>query len=166
MAARSHVIAIGCALLLPLRLSGRDAPAAAQQSVQPGQPANSEAAGTLVVQLWHFKNDRGQALLALFRSKQGFPDQVRHATWSKALPIHNRRVDVTIEHVPAGTIALAMVHDEDRDFALNTGLFGIPTEGYGASRDAPANFGPPKWEDAAFALRAGERKPIRIRVRY
>jgi len=159
MAARRQLIAIGCALLLPFWLSGRQAPAAAQ-------PAKSMATGTLVVQLWNFKNDRGQALLALFRSKQGFPDQVRHASWSKALPIHNRRVDVTIEHVAAGTIALAMVHDADKDFALDTGLFGIPTEGYGASRDAPANFGPPKWEDAAFSLHAGERKPIRIRVRY
>jgi uncharacterized protein (DUF2141 family) len=159
MAARRHLIAIGCALLLPLWPSGRQAPAAAQ-------PAKSEATGTLLVQLWHFKNDRGQALLAVFRSKRGFPDQVRHSIWNKALPIRNRRVDVTIEHVPAGSVALAMVHDEDKDFALDTGLFGIPTEGYGASRDAPANFGPPKWEDAVFSLRAGERKPIRIRVRY
>jgi uncharacterized protein (DUF2141 family) len=158
MAARSHVIVIGCALLLAPWLFGCEAAAAAQ----PAQSHN----GRLVVQLWDFKNDRGHALLALFRSKQGFPDQVRHAAWSKALPIRNRRVEVTIEPAPAGTIAFAMVHDEDKDFALDTGLFGIPTEGYGASRDAPANFGPPKWKDAAFSLRAGERKTIRIRVRY
>jgi uncharacterized protein (DUF2141 family) len=163
MATHSRLIAIGCALLLASWLSSPGAPVA---QAAPAGSATAEAAGTLVVQLWHFKNDRGQALLALFRSKQGFPDEVRHATWSKALPIRNRRVDITIERVPAGTIALAMVHDEDKDFALDTGLFGIPTEGYGASRDAPANFGPPKWEDAAFSLRAGERKSIRIRVRY
>ena len=155
MAARRHLIAFGYALLL----SAGQAPAAAQ-------PGKSAATGTLVVELYGFKNDRGQALLAVFRSKQGFPDQVRHAIWSKALPIRSHRVVVTIEQMPAGRLALAVVHDEDRDFALNTGLFGIPTEGYGASRDAPANFGPPSWEDAAFSLRAGERKPIRIRVRY
>jgi uncharacterized protein (DUF2141 family) len=159
---RGHVITLGCTLLLTLWPSGREAPAAAQ----PAPPSKPAATGTLVVQLWNFENDRGQALLALFRTKQGFPDQVRHATWSKALPIRDRRVEVTIEHVPAGTLALAMVHDEDKDFAMDTGLFGIPTEGYGASRDAPANFGPPKFRDAAFSLRAGERKPIRIRVRY
>jgi len=159
MAAYRHLIAIGCVRRVPRWTRGQEAPAAAQ-------PAKPEAAATLVVELWHFKNDRGQALLALFRSKQGFPGQVRHAAWSKALPIRNRRVDVTIEHVAPGTVALAMVHDEDKDFALDTGLFGIPTEGYGASRDAPARFGPPKWEDAAFSVRAGERKPIRIRVRY
>jgi uncharacterized protein (DUF2141 family) len=160
MAARSHLIANALLLLLLLLLSGEDTTASAQ-AAPPGQ-----ATGTLIVQLVDFKNDRGQALLALFRSKQGFPDQVRHATWSKALPIHDRRVEVTIEHVPAGIVALAMVHDEDKDFAMDTGLFGIPTEGYGASRDAPAQFGPPKFDDAAFALRPGERKPIRIRVRY
>jgi uncharacterized protein (DUF2141 family) len=176
MAARSQLIGRALLLLLLpvslcLPLGGREAPAAAQAAkpaptAKPPQPAKSQATGTLLVQLWDFENDRGQALLALFRSERGFPAKVRYATWSKALPIRNRRVEVTIEQIPAGTVGLAMVHDEDKDFAMDTGLFGIPTEGYGASRDAPAKFGPPKWQDAAFSLRAGERKPIRIRVRY
>jgi uncharacterized protein (DUF2141 family) len=131
-----------------------------------GTGTGEKKTGTLTVQLVGFDNDRGQALVSLFRGKQGFPGKVANAIWSKALRISARKVQVTIRNVPAGMLALAMVHDEDSDFALDTGLFGIPTEGYGASRDAPANFGPPEWADAAFSLRAGEHKQIRVRVRY
>jgi uncharacterized protein (DUF2141 family) len=154
--------------LLLSSLCAQVASVSAQAKLEPGPtpPPVQQASGTLSVELFGFKNDRGQALLALFRSKQGFPSEVRYAIWSKALPIHDHHVSVTIQHVPAGIVALAMVHDEDKDFAMDTGLFGIPTEGYGASRDASASFGPPKFDDAAFPLRTGERKSIRIAVRY
>jgi uncharacterized protein (DUF2141 family) len=136
----------------------------AAQSVNPDAPEVA-AVATLVIRIVGFANDHGQALVALFRTEQGFPDQVRRAFFSQALHIVEREVHVRVA-APAGPIAVAMVHDENRNFRLDTGLFGIPTEGYGVSRDAPAHFGPPKFRDAVVSLRPGEYRQLQIKVRY
>lgn len=58
-----------------------------------------------------------------------------------------------------GTDAVALHHDDDR---FGTGLFGIPTEGTGASRDARGSMGPPSFEDARVVHGASK---LRLAVR-
>jgi uncharacterized protein (DUF2141 family) len=52
--------------------------------------------------------------------------------------------------VPAGRYAVGVMHDEDDDDHFDQGIFGIPQEGYGFSRDARGSMGPPSFESAAF----------------
>lgn len=141
------------------------APAPTTPSAPPPATAAS-ATASLNLTFTGFKNDDGQALVAVFASEAGFPQEVSHAVWRKALAIHDRRVRVTVEGLHPGRVAVALIHDANKDFKLATGLFGIPTEGYGVSRDAPANFGPPKFADAAVVLAPGETKQLVINVRY
>ncbi len=54
-----------------------------------------------------------------------------------------------------GRYALAFYHDEDGDGRFNRNLVGLPTEGYGFSRDAPATFGLPDFADVVFTAGAG-----------
>jgi uncharacterized protein (DUF2141 family) len=68
--------------------------------------------------------------------------------------------------VPAGRFAVAVLHDEDNDREMDTGLFGIPTEGYGVSRNAIRSFGPPIFEDCVLRLRPGDVSRARIRMHY
>jgi uncharacterized protein (DUF2141 family) len=46
-----------------------------------------------------------------------------------------------------GAYAVQLFHDEDGDGKMKTNMFGIPSEGYGFSNRAKANFGPPKFAD-------------------
>jgi uncharacterized protein (DUF2141 family) len=64
-----------------------------------------------------------------------------------------------------GTFALALYHDEDGDRRLTRNLVGLPTEGYGFSRDAPTTFGPPNFDDVAFTVTPG-RTALDITMRY
>lgn len=58
---------------------------------------------------------------------------------------------IAIPHT--GTYALSIFHDKNANGKLEKNFMGIPTEPYGFSNDAPAVFGPPKYDDAKFEVR-------------
>jgi uncharacterized protein (DUF2141 family) len=57
---------------------------------------------------------------------------------------------VIVPNVPPGHYAAQVFQDLNSSGKLERGLFGIPKEPIGISRDAPIHFGPPKWQDAWF----------------
>ncbi len=113
-----------------------------------------------------FRSDKGKALVALFASKDGFPDKPKKAVRRVEVSIKKGAATTVLMGVRPGTYAVAVLHDEDNDKAMKTGLFGIPKEGYGASQDARGDFGPPSFGDARFDIRAGRRVTTRIKMVY
>jgi uncharacterized protein (DUF2141 family) len=51
-----------------------------------------------------------------------------------------------------GAYAVAVYHDENGNGKMDANFLGIPKEPTGASNDAKGKMGPPKFEDARFAL--------------
>jgi uncharacterized protein (DUF2141 family) len=129
-------------------------------------PPKASPTGQVTVTIADLRDDRGQVLAALFQSAEGFPSDGARAFARKAAKIHDKRVEVVFEQVPEGPFAIGVHHDENANFKMETGAFGIPTEGYGVSRDAPAKLGPPKFKDAQLTLGAAEHKRIIVHVRY
>jgi uncharacterized protein (DUF2141 family) len=111
-----------------------------------------------------FQGEKGQALVALFLSAKGWPDDQALAFGRAVLPIREGQSVATFEGVPSGPFAVSAFHDEDVDRVLDTGLFGIPSEDYGFSRDARDTFGPPGFESARLDLAPGETRQVTIRV--
>jgi len=66
--------------------------------------------------------------------------------------------------VPAGTYALLVIHDENRDGRLNMTL-GIPREGFGFSNNPAMRPRAPRWDEIRFALPRGAVTQT-VRVRY
>jgi uncharacterized protein (DUF2141 family) len=128
--------------------------------------AGTARAETLVVEMKGFRSDKGKALVALFASKDGFPDGVKKAIRRVEVDIVKRGAVAVLKDVAPGTYAVAVLHDEDGDKVMKTGLFGIPKEGYGASQDARGSFGPPSFGDAKFAIRPGRKIIARIKLVY
>ncbi len=60
--------------------------------------------------------------------------------------------------VPPGRYAVAVHHDADGDGALDTDLFGAPTEGVGFSGNATARDGAPAFGAAAFRVPAADSR--------
>jgi uncharacterized protein (DUF2141 family) len=123
-------------------------------------------AETVVVEMKGFRSDKGKALIALFASKDGFPDHPKKAVRRMEVDIKNRVAVAVLDGVTPGTYAVAVLHDEDGNKAMKTGLFGIPKEGFGASQDARGHFGPPSFGDAKFEIRAGRKVTTRIKMVY
>jgi uncharacterized protein (DUF2141 family) len=60
---------------------------------------------------------------------------------------------------------VACFHDENGNGKLDTGLFGIPTEGVCASNGATGSMGPPRFEDAKVRI-AGGPTIVPVRMKY
>lgn len=120
----------------------------------------------MVVNLVGLKSDAGQVLAALFRNGMGFPEAPEKAQQSKIVKIHGRKVELSFEDVPPGPFAVSLFHDEDSNSKLKKGMFGIPSEGYGFTRDAKGSFGPPGFDDARLVIAAGETKVVTIHLNY
>jgi uncharacterized protein (DUF2141 family) len=119
----------------------------------------------LAVYIQGFRSDAGAAYVALFRSEDGYPGDQSKALMGRKVTISKKnRVKVVFRDLPAGTYAVAVLHDEDGDGALDTNVLGIPTEGTGASNDV-RSLGPPSFEDAAFQHPAPNAR-ILINIRY
>jgi uncharacterized protein (DUF2141 family) len=130
------------------------------RAVEPRPPGT----GRVQVTVTGFENEGGQALVALFLNGRGWPDDETLAFGTTVVPIRQGRAVATFEDVPSGPFAVSVFHDEDLDRELDTGVFGIPSEDYGFSRDARGTFGPPTFEEARLELAAGESKQVAIRV--
>jgi uncharacterized protein (DUF2141 family) len=151
------------ALTLSVTVTANSAPPA------PAQPAPSKPTpvpGRVTVQIVGVANAEGQLLIALYRSPAGWPGGGAQAYRRKVVKSRTGSVQVVLERVPPGPFAVAVLHDADRDFVMDTGLFGIPKEGYGFSRDASAPFSAPSFDAAKLVLRPSEDKRVRIRLRY
>jgi uncharacterized protein (DUF2141 family) len=163
------LLAAGMALSAGARSQAPAAPKpAVAKPVAPATTKGPSASGTgqVIVDIAGLESAKGQLLGALFRGERGFPNQVKYALARKALPLREKRARFVFEGVTPGEFAFAVHHDENSNLKMETGLFGIPSEGYGTSRDAKPNFGPPSYSDARLVLAPGEQKRIVVHMRY
>ena len=150
-----------CLVIAAIALTGCASKTPATTAAEPPRP---DGTGTVEVTIDGFDNDEGQALVALFLDDTGWPDDEAQAFGASVFPIENLRVVAQFKDVPAGPFAISVFHDKDSDRELDTGVFGIPTEAYGFSRDARDTFGPPSFDEARLDVVAGESKKISILV--
>jgi|TARA_R100000479_G_scaffold33554_2_gene13919 uncharacterized protein (DUF2141 family) len=120
-----------------------------------------QAQNTITVTMTGFDNDKGTAMVGLYNSEENFLESGLMYSKSK---IENETATVTFTNVPDGDYAVSCFHDEDDNGKLNMFMGLMPTEDYGTSNNAPANFGPPKWKDAKFEIKDGETKTFEINL--
>lgn len=120
----------------------------------------------LAVTVSALRSDEGHVRLLLFAGGTGFPDEPARAVRRVALPIKGRTARIVFDELPPGEYAISVIHDENDNEALDTGLFGIPSEGFGASNNPKVRRGPPRFSEAAFRVEADGVAVQMIRVRY
>jgi uncharacterized protein (DUF2141 family) len=126
---------------------------------------SEEQKGNLTVIIKGLRNAQGMVLIALYNSEQGFPGKSETAVARQAVTIWNGTARAVFKDCPYGTYAVSFFHDENGNTIMDTGLFGIPTEGYGFSNDAKGNMGPASFADAAFNF-VSKEKEIVLTVAY
>lgn len=118
-----------------------------------------EPEGTVIeLEIININSDYGKMMIGLYDSKGNWLNIPFKGAFGQIL---DGKSKATFSNIPAGTYAISVFHDDDDDGELNTFL-GIPTEDTGSSNDAPARFGPPKWEAAKFIV---EGKPIKQTIK-
>lgn len=121
------------------------------------------AQSTLSITMTGFKNDTGQALIAVHNTKKTFlkkTEPFRHAV----VPILNKVAKVSFDNLPFGTYSVSVFHDENSNMDLDAILGVFPKEDYGFSNNARAKFGPPKYKHTLFKLDKREIKNLLILI--
>lgn len=111
------------------------------------------------------KNKNGQICASLFASNKGFPSNGDNAIKSGCVSITEVPVVMSFDNLQPGSYAIAVLHDANNDKMANRNALGIPTEGFGFSKNPTILTGPPKFNDAAVVL-AGENTNINIKLMY
>ena len=131
----------------------------------PATQAQSTGA-LLEVTVPQVRNAQGGLGCQLFASAQGFPKKGERALQSVMSPITNGTARCRFQPVPAGTYAVAVVHDENGNQKLDSNFLGVPTEGYGVSNNKTYAMSEPRWDESRFELAEGESRQLTISLRY
>jgi uncharacterized protein (DUF2141 family) len=62
-------------------------------------------------------------------------------------------VTIVIDSIANGEYAVSIFHDENDNFKMDAGQFGIPIEKTGFSNNAKGKMGPPKFRDCAVKIK-------------
>lgn len=114
----------------------------------------------LVVDVQNVRNARGHVRIDVCPQASFLGDGCR---WHASVPARAGTTTVTIDDLPPGDYAIQAFHDENGNDEMDQGLFGIPKEDFGFSRDPKVVFSAPKWKDAMFGHGAGaQRQALRL----
>ncbi|TVP63341.1 MAG: DUF2141 domain-containing protein [Nodularia sp. (in: Bacteria)] len=127
--------------------------------------ARASFQGNLTVEIDGFRNTEGQVCVSIFASSQGFPSNSDRVFKRQCAQIADTSLKVTFDNLQAGSYAVAVIHDQNKDQILNRNNLGMPIEGFGFSRNPEVRTSPPKFREAAFLL-AGPNTVIQIQLKY
>jgi uncharacterized protein (DUF2141 family) len=128
------------------------------------QPANA-ISSNLIVMIEGLRSKQGQVCARLFSQSDGFPDRQDKAVANRCIKVDKIAAGFKFDNLAPGSYAVAIFHDANSDNKLNTGVFGIPSEGLGCSRNPRGLVGPPRFQDAVFLV-VGPNNEIKIQLNY
>lgn len=117
----------------------------------------------LTISVSHIRNDKGFILMSIYRDAPGYPDDPEKAFRIEKVKIENQRASVTLNNLPAGQYAVALLHDENGNSKMDK-RFGLPREGYGFSNNVMGLMGPPCFSRAAVNCTGSQS--IVVNMRY
>ena len=114
-------------------------------------PVSPPATAHLSIRVVDLRNGTGDLIFGVFRSADGFPsDPAKSVNW-QVKPAAGGGVTFTVD-LPPGDYAASVLHDENRNGHMDTGLFGIPTEGYGVTNNPKPKRRAATFGEAKFTL--------------
>jgi uncharacterized protein (DUF2141 family) len=112
--------------------------------------------GRLTVTALELQNTTGQVCFSLFDSGVDFPNNPEAIVDNKCVTAtpaaEDQPLSVTFENLALGTYAVSILHDENEDSTMNVGMFGIPKEGFGFSRNPAIRTSAPDFSEAAIVV--------------
>lgn len=127
--------------------------------------ADAPLGATLAVHVANLRSNAGQVGCTIYDSPKGFPTDASAALQRRWCRIDRQTSTCSFGPLAAGIYAVACLHDENGNGKLDTGLFGIPTEGTVVSNHAKGFMGPPSFKDARFSF-AGVPSEMTLHMGY
>ncbi|HEX3890948.1 MAG TPA: DUF2141 domain-containing protein [Terracidiphilus sp.] len=98
------------------------------------------------------RNSAGVVGVLLFRSADGWPENVTKAVRHEAAPVAagQHGTTVAMSGLDAGDYGVVVLHDENKNMKLDRNFFGIPKEGFGFANNPHVGLGAPAFRDAVL----------------
>ena len=116
--------------------------------------ADAQQGNTINVAVSGIKDNSGSIRCGLFNSASTFPKDGQEIQGVEA-PIANGQATCTFTNVAPGTYAVAYFKAAPGQTKMKTGMFGMPQDPYGFSRNATIGMGPPSFNSAAYSYAGG-----------
>jgi uncharacterized protein (DUF2141 family) len=107
----------------------------------------------------NIKNDKGICRACIFNNEASFKKNT--AFQCLQVKVDNKTAQAQFENIPDGTYAIFVFHDANANNKMDKNFLGIPSEGYGASRNNLPFAAAPTFEDNKFTV----SRDIIIRLR-
>ena len=120
---------------------------------------------TLEVSIRNIRPGPGIVRMAICDHPDQFPD---NPTLFYNIPhsgVKDSSVTVSIPGLKAGNYAITLLDDTNKNEKMDTGVFGIPKEGFGFSNDIKPNRKSPPFEKCTFRVRSGANR-LTIHMQY
>ncbi|MGC4047750.1 MAG: DUF2141 domain-containing protein [Armatimonas sp.] len=140
-------------------------PEAAWKELKPSS-VTGVAESTLTVTVTGLRNTKGIVAAQLFTDEESY--KKKETGFNVVVEITEQKTaNLKFPKLKAGTYTLMVLHDENKNGKMDTGLFGIPKEGFAISRDPKVKFGPPRWKDCCFLItNASTEREITVKAQY
>jgi uncharacterized protein (DUF2141 family) len=125
------------------------------ESAPPAACTTSQS-GCITVHIKGLKNPDGLIGVALYTTKNGFPDKPERAFATRIHKPGSTPNEATFDKIPYGTYAVSVLHDENGNGRMDKSFIGIPKEGFGVSNNPKIRRSPPSYNEALFTLNASQ----------
>jgi uncharacterized protein (DUF2141 family) len=121
------------------------------------------AQGKISVDISNARNNKGVCRVCLFNSAESFKQEKAFRCVSVGLK--DKKAGAVFAGVPPGTYAVFVLHDANNNSRMDKNFLGIPSEGYGASRNNLPFAAAPSFDANKFSVDAQSNVSLAIRLR-
>ncbi|HVF81780.1 MAG TPA: DUF2141 domain-containing protein [Flavisolibacter sp.] len=125
----------------------------------------TQAQNKIVVEVSNFENNKGVCIVCLYNNTAAFSGKGEPVKKLIVTPV-NHSATAVFDNVPEGTYAVSVIHDANNNNKFDTNFLGIPTEGYGASKNKLPFAAAPKFDANKFTVAANSVTSFTIKLRY
>lgn len=127
--------------------------------------AKASAQNKVVVHISNFEDNKGSCIVCLYDNAKGFSGKGEPVKKLWVTPVNNTATAV-FDNVAEGVYAVSVIHDANKNNKFDTNFLGIPTEGYGASKNKLPFAAAPKFDENKFTVTANSTVTANIKLRY
>lgn len=113
--------------------------------------SNITQANKLDIKITGLKSNDGYIRLAIYDKAKDFPKNGEYYKLYK-IKISNKTSKLTINNLPAGDYAIAIMHDKNNNKKMDKNMMGIPKEGFGFSNNPKIVFKEPSFNECKISM--------------
>lgn len=125
----------------------------------------AQAQNKIIVEVSNFENNKGRCIVCLYNTNTAFSGKGEPIKKLFISPV-NYTATAVFGDIADGTYAVSVIHDANNNNKFDTNFLGIPTEGYGASKNKLPFAAAPKFDANKFAVATNSTITFNIKLRY